>query len=161
MTIWVDADACPVAIKEILFRAAHRREIELVMVANQAMKTPPSAHIRSVRVGQGFDQADDWIVMQVQAQDLVVTADIPLAAQVLEKGGVALSPRGQLFSPDTIKARLTMRDFMDTLRGSGIHSGGPPPLNAKDRQQFANHLDRWLTAAKQSGSSSQKNKNDN
>lgn len=149
MTIWVDADACPVAIKEILFRAAHNRQVEMVLVANQAIKTPPSPYIRSVQVGQGFDKADDWIVEQVQQQDLVVTADIPLAAEVLEKGGVALSPRGQPFSPDSIKARLTMRDFMDTLRGSGIHGGGPAPLNAKDKQQFANNLDRWLTAAKQ------------
>ena len=149
MTIWVDADACPVAIKEILFRAAHNRQVEMVLVANQAIKTPPSPYIRSVQVGQGFDKADDWIVEQVQQQDLVVTADIPLAAEVLEKGGVALSPRGQPFSSDSIKARLTMRDFMDTLRGSGIHGGGPAPLNAKDKQQFANHLDRWLTAAKQ------------
>lgn len=149
MTIWVDADACPSAIKEVLFRAAHRRAVSMVLVANQAIRTPASPHIRSVRVGQGFDQADDWIVAQVEPEDLVITADIPLAAQVLEKGGVALSPRGQLFSSDSIKARLTMRDFMDTLRGSGIHSGGPPPLNAKDKQAFANHLDRWLTSVKQ------------
>lgn len=149
MTIWVDADACPGAIKEILFRAAHNRKVQVVLVANQAVKTPPSPHIRTVRVGQGFDKADDWIVAQVQEHDLVVTADIPLAAEVIEKGGVALSPRGQPFSADSIKARLTMRDFMDTLRGSGIHGGGPAPLSAKDRQQFANHLDRWLTAQKQ------------
>lgn len=146
MTIWVDADACPGAIKEILFRAAHRRAVSMVFVANQPVKTPASQHIRSVQVGQGFDKADNWIVDQIQDQDLVITADIPLAAQVLEKGGVALSPRGQLFSSDTIKARLTMRDFMDTLRGSGIHGGGPPPLGAKERQAFANHLDRWLTS---------------
>jgi uncharacterized protein YaiI (UPF0178 family) len=146
MTIWVDADACPGAIKEILFRAAHRRAVHVVLVANQALKTPASPFIRSVRVGQGFDQADEWIVEQVVPQDLVITADIPLAAQVLEKEGVALSPRGQLFSTDTIKAKLTMRDFMDTLRGSGIHGGGPAPLSAKDRQTFSNHLDRWLTA---------------
>lgn len=144
MNIWVDADACPVVIKEILFKAARRTGVQLTLVANQAMTTPPDKNITSLQVAQGFDVADDEIVKLVQEDDLVITADIPLAAEVIEKGGQALSPRGELFTPNNIKGRLNMRDFMDTMRSSGIHSGGPPPLNNQDKQAFANQLDRIL-----------------
>lgn len=142
--IWVDADACPVAIKEILYRAADRAEIMVTFVANQSLHLPPSRFLEMVRVSAGFDVADNEIVKRVAARDLVITSDIPLAAEVIDKDAIALSPRGVLHTPDNIKDRLTMRDFMDTLRGSGIHTGGPPALNNSDRQSFANALDRWL-----------------
>jgi uncharacterized protein YaiI (UPF0178 family) len=146
MKIWVDADACPVVIKEVLFRAAERTGVSLTLVANQALNTPPSRHITTLQVPQGFDVADNEIVKRMEAGDLVITGDIPLAAEVIEKGGQALSPRGELYSPEDIRGRLTMRDFMDTMRSSGIDtSGGPPPLNHGDRQSFANHLDTILT----------------
>ncbi|MCH8493546.1 MAG: YaiI/YqxD family protein [Idiomarina sp.] len=144
MTIWIDADACPVVIREILFRAATRKQIPLVLVANQLIKTPPSKLIRCVQVPAGFDVADNEIVRLVQPNDLVITSDIPLAAEVIAKGGQALSPRGELFTENNIGERLNIRDFMDTMRSSGVQSGGPPPLNQADRQQFANHLDRIL-----------------
>ncbi|MGX5172596.1 YaiI/YqxD family protein [Aliikangiella sp. IMCC44653] len=144
MKIWVDADACPVVIKEILFRAAERTGIELTLVANQAINTPAARNIKSMQVVAGFDVADDEIVKRAQAGDLVITSDIPLAAEVIEKGALALSPRGELHTKDNIKARLTMRDFMDTMRASGVQSGGPAPLNQTDRKNFANHLDRIL-----------------
>jgi hypothetical protein len=145
MKIWVDADACPLVIKEILFRAAQRTGVRLTLVANQPVRTPPSPNITSLQVAAGFDVADNEIVRRIEAGDLVVTQDIPLAAEVIEKGAHALNPRGELYTSDTIRARLTMRDFMDTLRGSGIHTGGPPALNQADRQAFANELDRFLT----------------
>jgi uncharacterized protein YaiI (UPF0178 family) len=146
MKIWVDADACPVVIKEVLFRAAERTGVSLTLVANQALNTPPSRHITTLQVPQGFDVADNEIVKRMEAGDLVITGDIPLAAEVIEKGGQALSPRGELYSPEDIRGRLTMRDFMDTMRSSGVDtSGGPPPLNHGDRQSFANHLDTILT----------------
>ncbi len=149
MKIWVDADACPVVIKEILFRAAERTKIELTLVANQPVRTPPSRFIKMLQVPQGFDVADNEIVRRVAAGDLVITSDIPLADEVIEKGGHALSPRGERFTPDSIKARLNMRDFMETMRGSGVDtSGGPPPLSQSDRMAFANHLDRLLTINK-------------
>jgi len=144
MHIWIDADACPVVIKEILYRAAERTQIPLVLVANQALNTPRSPYISSRRVESGFDVADNYIAAQVQPGDIVITADIPLAAEVLEKGGHAINPRGERYSPDTIRQKLTMRDFMDTLRASGIQGGGPPPLNQSDRRNFANELDRLL-----------------
>ncbi len=144
MTIWVDADACPVVIKEILFRAAERTKVELVLVANQAMRVPPASNIRSIQVSSGFDVADDEIVKRVQVDDLVITSDIPLAAEVIEKGGHALSSRGEAFSKENIRGRLNIRDFLDTLRSSGIQSGGPPPLSQRERQAFANQLDRYL-----------------
>ena len=147
MKIWVDADACPGVIKEILFKAARRTGVQLTLVANQAMNTPPDKNITSLQVPQGFDVADDEIVKLTQENDLIITADIPLAAEVIEKGGQALSPRGELFTPNNIKGRLNMRDFMDTMRSSGIHSGGPPPLNNQDKQAFANQLDRILAKA--------------
>jgi uncharacterized protein YaiI (UPF0178 family) len=145
--IWVDADACPAVIKEILFRAAERTRTQLTLVANHSMRVPPSRYINRLQVTHGFDVADAEIVKRLSAGDLVVTADIPLAAEVLEKGGHALNPRGELYSSDDIKARLTMRDFMDTMRASGINTGGPPVLNQADRQAFANHLDKLLTQA--------------
>ena len=144
MNIWVDADACPVVIKEILFRAAERTGVAVTLVANQWLRTPPLANIRSIQVMPGFDVADAEIVKRLTAGDLVITSDIPLAADVLEKHGLALSPRGELFSAENIKARLGMRDFLDTLRASGVNTGGPPTLNQQDRQLFANQLDRLL-----------------
>jgi uncharacterized protein YaiI (UPF0178 family) len=146
MQIWVDADACPKVIKEILFRAAARTGITLTLVANQPMQTPPARHIRTLQVPPGFDVADNEIVHRVTAGDLVITADIPLAAEVIAKGAHALNPRGELYTRENIGARLNMRDFMDNLRGSGIHTGGPPPLNQADRQAFANNLDRLLAS---------------
>ena len=144
MKIWVDADACPVAIREILFRAAERTGVKLTLVANQPVRVPGSRHVEFVHVRPGFDVADNEIVKRAETGDLVVTADIPLAAEVMENGVHALSPRGELYSTDTIRQRLNMRDFMDTLRASGIHTGGPPALSKRDRQSFANHLDRML-----------------
>ncbi|HEY0209150.1 YaiI/YqxD family protein [Acerihabitans sp.] len=144
MAIWVDADACPKVIKEILFRAAQRLSVMVTLVANQTLAVPPSPFIRTLRVAAGFDVADNEIVRRVGPGDLVITADIPLAAEVLEKGAVALNPRGELYRPETIRERLTMRDFMDTLRSSGIQTGGPPPLSQRERQEFARELDKWL-----------------
>ncbi len=145
MRIWVDADACPKVIKEILFRAAKRAEVPLTLVANQSLRTPPSQHIKSMQVASGFDVADNEIVKQVEAGDLVITADIPLAAQVVEKGAHALNPRGEFYTPENIKARLSLRDFMAQIRDSGIQTGGPAPISQADRQAFANNLDRLLT----------------
>ena len=147
MTIWVDADACPVVVKEILFRAAERTKIPLILVANQPLKVPRSPYISSKRVEGGFDVADDYIAAEVKAGDLVITADIPLAAEVLKKSGEALNPRGERFNQETINQKLGMRDFMDTLRASGVQTGGPPPLNQTDRRNFANELDRYLAKA--------------
>lgn len=143
-TIWVDADACPKVIKEILFKAANRVGIQLTLVANQPIPVPRSRHITAVQVASGFDVADNYIVQQSSAGDLVITGDIPLASEVIEKGCTALSPRGELYTEDNIRQRLNMRDFMDTLRGSGIDTGGPPALNQTDRRNFANQLDRLL-----------------
>ena len=148
MKIWVDADACPVVIKDIINRAAQRKEVETIYVANQFIRTLPSKFIRSIQVPQGFDVADDEIVKLCEEGDLVITSDIPLAAEVIEKGALALSGRGELFTKDNVRSRLNIRDFMDTMRASGEQSGGPPPLNQTDRQNFANHLDRILTANK-------------
>ena len=142
--IWVDADACPRVIKDILFRAADRAEIQVILVANQAISVPGSRFVRSVQVGSGFDVADDYIVQQCEAGDLVITADIPLAAEVVEKDCVALNPRGEMYTAENVRQRLNMRDFMDTLRGSGLATGGPPPLSQQERQAFANQLDRFL-----------------
>ncbi|NIF23444.1 YaiI/YqxD family protein [Candidatus Pantoea multigeneris] len=148
MPVWVDADACPNVIKEVLYRAAVRTETLVTFVANQSLRIPPSPYLRSLRVAAGFDVADNEIVKRVEPGDLVITADIPLAAEVLEKGGEALNPRGERYSPETIRERLTMRDFMDTLRASGIQTGGPAALSPRDRQQFANALDNWLRQRK-------------
>lgn len=143
--IWVDADACPVVIRDILFRAAERVTIPLTLVANHGLRVPPSRVIRFLQVPPGLDLADSAIVARVSAGDLVVTQDIPLAALVLEKGAVALNPRGQLYTPDNMAERLSMRNFMEELRGAGVQTGGPPPLGPRERQAFAAELDRWLT----------------
>ncbi len=145
MKIWVDADACPVVIKEILFRAAERTRLSLTLVANQAVHTPPSRYIKMIQVGSGFDVADNEIVKRMTPGDLVITSDIPLAAEVIEKECIALNPRGELYTTDNIKNRLTMRDLMDTLRSSGIDTGGPSALNQGDRKAFANQLDKLLS----------------
>ena len=146
MKIWVDADACPVVVKEILFRAAERTGVHLTLVANQALMTPPSRNITSLQVARGFDVADDEIVRRLEANDLVITSDIPLAAEVIEKGGHALSPRGELHTTENIRARLNMRDFLDTMRASGVDTrGGPAAFSQRDKQTFANNLDRFLT----------------
>ncbi|MEL6869966.1 MAG: YaiI/YqxD family protein [Pseudomonadota bacterium] len=145
MTIWVDADACPVVVKQILFRAAKRTGEPLVLVANQALQTPNAPNIRTLQVAQGFDVADDEIVRRVAANDLVVTGDIPLAAEIIAKGAQALSPRGEEHTTENIGARLNMRDFLDTMRASGVpQSGGPAAMGQRDKQNFANALDRWL-----------------
>ena len=149
MRIWVDADACPVVIKEILYRAAKRTGTETTLVANQPLSVPPSPLIKTVQVAAGFDVADNEIVRRAEAGDLVITADIPLAAEIIEKGALALNPRGELYTTENIKARLNMRDFMDTLRGSGIQTGGPKEMSQSDRQAFANALDRLLAKAAQ------------
>lgn len=148
MKIFVDGDACPVVIKEILYKAAIRTKTQLVLIANNFVSTPKSNVIQFIQVASGFDVADDEIVKRVSPDDLVITGDIPLAAQVIEKGAHALNPRGELYSTDSIRAKLNMRDFMDTLRASGVQTGGPPPLNLSDRQAFANHLDRFLNQQK-------------
>ncbi|MCR6652103.1 MAG: YaiI/YqxD family protein [Cellvibrionaceae bacterium] len=148
MTIWVDADACPVATKEILFRAAVRSQIPLVLVANQYIRVPPSPFIKSIQVSAGFDVADNEIAQKAEAGDLVVTADIPLAAEVVAKQCVALNPRGELYTKENIRQRLNMRDFMETLRSSGIQSGGSPPYDQTDKQKFANQLDAYLARQK-------------
>ena len=148
MKIWVDADACPVVIKEIIFRAAERTNTQTTLLANHYLKTPPSRVISFIQVSAGFDVADDEIVKRANEGDLVVTADIPLAAEVIENGCIALNPRGELYSASNIKQRLNMRDFMDTLRSSGIETGGAPPISQSDRQAFANNLDKWLAKQK-------------
>ncbi|MGI9248104.1 MAG: YaiI/YqxD family protein [Woeseiaceae bacterium] len=145
MKIWVDADACPVVIKEILYRAAERTGVQLTLVANQALQTPSSSFIKTLQVPRGFDVADDEIVKRLGAGDLVITSDIPLAAEVIDNGGHALSPRGEMHTTENIRARLNMRDFLDTMRASGVDTGGPPALSQRDRQEFANNLDRFLT----------------
>lgn len=144
MQIWVDADACPNVIKDILFRAAERVKVRLILVANQPVSTPPSAWITSVQVRKGFDVADNEIIRQLEPGDLVITADIPLAAEAIAKGGFALNPRGEFYSEANIRERLNMRDFMETLRSSGIQTGGPAALNQRDRQAFSNELDKFL-----------------
>lgn len=153
MHIWVDADACPVVIKEILFKAAQRTQLPMTLVANHAMRVPPAENIQFIQVTQGFDVADNEIVNRLEPTDLVITADIPLAAEVVAKGATALNPRGQLYTESNIRARLNMRDFMENLRSSGINVGGPPKLNQNDRQSFANELDRLLTKYLRSQSS--------
>ena len=148
MTIWVDADACPNVIKDILYRASERMQMPLILVANQSLRVPSSRFIRTLRVPAGFDVADNEIVRLCEPGDLVITADIPLAAEVLEKGGAALNPRGERYSEATIRERLTMRDFMETMRASGVQTGGPDSLSQRDRQQFAAALDKWLLDVK-------------
>ena len=151
MQIWVDADACPVVIKEILYRAAERLQIETTLVANKALRVPRSPYIRILQVPGGFDVADDEIVTRVSAGDLVITADIPLASAVLGRGAHALDPRGELYTPDNIRERLQMRDFMESLRSSGVQTGGPSSFDHADRKRFADQLDRFLTSARRRG----------
>lgn len=148
MQIWVDADACPAEVKDLLFRAAERTQTRLTLVANQPMQTPRSEFVESLLVGAGMNVADQRIVELVETGDLVITADIPLAADVVAAGGEALNPRGELYTESNVGERLAARDLMDELRGSGLVTGGPANFGAKDRQAFANQLDRWLTAAK-------------
>lgn len=147
--IWVDADACPAAIKEVLFRAAEREQVHVTLVANQWLRTPPSRFVRAIQVPGGFDVADNEIVERVVAGDLVVTQDIPLASAVIAKGALAVHPRGELYTPDTIAQRLSMRNFMDELRGAGVDTGGPAAFHPRDKQAFANQLDRWLVKFRQ------------
>ncbi|MDG1443838.1 MAG: YaiI/YqxD family protein [Pseudomonadales bacterium] len=147
MKIWVDADACPVVVKEILFRAADRTGVFTTLVANQFLKTPKSKNICFLQVGSGFDVADDEIVRQVELGDLVITSDIPLASEVIDKQGFALSPRGELFTRENIRGRLNIRDFLDTMRSSGVNTGGPPALTKQDRKAFADQLDKLLAKA--------------
>ncbi|HEV7270868.1 YaiI/YqxD family protein [Pseudoxanthomonas sp.] len=144
--VWVDADACPGPVKEIVFRAAERARVQVTLVANQWLRTPPSRFIRAMQVQGGYDAADDAIAERATTGDLVVTQDIPLAARVLANGADAVDPRGERFTADTIAERLSMRNFMDELRGAGVQTGGPAAFNARDRQAFANQLDRWLAA---------------
>lgn len=144
--IFVDADACPGTVKDILYRISQRTGIEVILVANQPLSIPRIPTVRSIQVSQGFDVADDHIVSLVEKDDLVITADIPLAAEVIDKGGKALNPRGELYTAANIKARLNMRDFMDSMRNSGVQvGGGPPPLSQRDKMEFANTIDRYLT----------------
>ncbi len=144
MRLWVDADACPNVIKDIIFRAAERVDVETILVANQHVRTPPSRFIRSIQVPGGLDAADALIIERAEAGDLVVTADIPLAAGAIGKGALALNPRGELYTADSIAQRLSLRNFMDELRGAGVDTGGPSAFHARDRQAFANQLDRLL-----------------
>src|SRR5262245_20300701 len=147
MHIWVDADACPAVIKEILFRAAERLALPLTLVANKLLRVPISSHIRAIQVPPGADAADSEIARRLAAGDLVVTADIPLAAIVIERGGHAINPRGEFYTPDNIRERLALRDFLDALRGAGEHTGGPAPFDLTDRKRFADQLDRFLSRA--------------
>ena len=145
-TIWVDADGAPRAVKEIVSRAAERRKIRAVFVANRWLQLPPSRFLQMVQVGAGMDVADDYIVQHCNADDLVITSDVPLAAEAVDKGAVVLEARGGILTADNVRRRLAMRDFNEELRASGIHTGGPPPFGKGERQRFANGLDRWLTA---------------
>lgn len=144
MQIWVDADACPNVIKDILFRAADRVKVRVTLVANQPLRVPPSPYIKTCQVAAGFDVADNHIAQALEAGDLVITADIPLAAEVIERKGHALNPRGDFYTPENIRQRLRMRNFMEELRSSGVMTGGPATMNQSDRQAFANQLDRFL-----------------
>ena len=147
MHIWVDADACPGVVKDILYRAAERMQVHMTLVANQFLHPPTSPWIRTLQVPRGFDVADSHILRELQPGDLVITADIPLAADVIDKGGHALNPRGEFYTPDSIEERLALRNFLDELRGSGVQTGGPPALDQADRKRFADQLDRFLTRA--------------
>lgn len=144
MKIWVDADACPIVIKDIIFRAAERTGVQTTLLANHYLKVPGLANITFMQVSAGFDVADNEIVKRTESGDLVITSDIPLADEVIDKGALALSPRGELFTKENIKSRLNIRDFMDTMRASGVATGGPPPLNNSDKKAFADNFDRVL-----------------
>jgi uncharacterized protein YaiI (UPF0178 family) len=146
MQIWVDADACPGVIKEILYRAAERTGVRVTLVANQPLRIPRSPQLRFMQAPEGFNAADERIVAELEPGDLVITADVPLAASVIERDALALNPRGELYTAENVRERLSMRNFLDELRGSGVQTGGPPALSARDRQAFAAQLDRWLAA---------------
>lgn len=148
MQIWVDADSCPAVVKEMLYRAAERVKVHVVLVANRALRTPPSPWIRAIQVSHGFDVADQHIASSIGPGDLMVTADIPLAAAVVERGGFALNPRGEFYSHDNVRELLDLRNFVEGLRGSGIVTSGPAPFGPADRQAFANQLDRFLTRSR-------------
>jgi uncharacterized protein YaiI (UPF0178 family) len=147
MQIWVDADACPKAVKEILYKVSQRLAVSVTLVANQPLSTPPYPLVKAVQVPAGFDVADNYIVQNLEASDLVITGDIPLAAEVIERGARAINPRGETYTPENIRQRLSVRDMMEELRSAGRISGGPPPLGKTDIAQFANALDRFLTRA--------------
>lgn len=151
--IWIDADACPKPIRELLFRAANRTQTHITFIANQLIPVPPSQFIRSVQVEKGFDIADDEIVRRCQDGDLVITQDIPLASEVIDKGCLVINTRGEKLSKANVKARLNMRDFLETMRSSGVQTGGPPPLSKTERMAFANQLDRWLASLPTTGNS--------
>ena len=151
MQMWVDADACPAVIKDIIYRAAERLKIQTTLVANMPLRTPPSPYIRALQVPRGFDVADNEIVKRIEAGDLVITADIPLAADVIERGAHALNPRGEFYTPDNIRERLELRNFLDGLRGSGVQTGGPAPFDQADRKRFADQLDRFLAKQNKPG----------
>lgn len=153
MQIWVDADACPVVIRDILFRAAERTGVAMTLVANKPVRIPAAQNVRFVQVPPGFDAADKRIVELMAAADLVITADVPLAAAAIEKGGVALNPRGELYTSENVRERLSVRNFLDELRGSGVNTGGPPALSQRERQMFANQLDRLLARQARSADS--------
>ena len=148
MHIWVDADACPLAIKEILYRAAERAQVPMTLVANKPLGVPRSPWIRALQVARGFDVADNEIAKRVEQGDLVITADVPLAADVVARGGHAINPRGELYTPENIRERLATRDFLEKLRETGVQTGGPAPLDLTDRKRFADQLDRLLTRLK-------------
>ncbi|WP_133406671.1 YaiI/YqxD family protein [Parashewanella tropica] len=143
-TIWIDADACPVPVKEMIYRAADKRQVKAIFVANQLLRVPPSPFFQSIRVSSGFDEADNYIVEQLVKGDLVITADIPLAADAIKKGGLVITPRGLVYSTGNIGQALSMRNFMDELRGSGVQTGGPAGFNQADKHKFAQEFDRWL-----------------
>jgi len=149
MQIWVDADACPLVVKQILYRAAERLQIPMTLVANKPLRTPRSKFVRAIQVARGFDVADDEIIGRIAAGDLVITADIPLAAEVINRGGHALNPRGEFYTPDNIRERLAMRDLLEKLRESGVQTGGPAALDQTDRKRFADALDRFLARQRQ------------
>jgi len=147
MHIWVDADACPVVVKEILYRAAERLQLPMTLVANKPLRMPSSRYIRMVQVARGLDVADNEIARRLEPGDLVITADIPLAADIIARGGHALNPRGEYYTSENVREHLSMRDFMEALRGGGVQTGGPPPLDQADRKRFADQLDRFLSRA--------------
>jgi hypothetical protein len=149
MHIWVDADACPIAIKEILYRAAERTQLSMTLVANKPLGTPRSPWIRSLQVARGFDVADNEIAKRLAPGDLVITADVPLAADVVARGGHAINPRGELYTPENIRERLATRDFLEKLRETGVQTGGPAPFDITDVKRFADQLDRLLTRLKE------------
>ena len=145
MKIFVDADACPKPVKNILYRVAERTQLPIIFVANTQLPIPRKTKIKMIHVPKGFDVADNYILNHISAGDLIITADIPLAAEIIDAGGHALNPRGELYTSENIRSKLNIRDFMESIRGSGIHAGGPPPLSKRDRMTFANALDRFIT----------------